>query len=212
MLDQVQHDETWLGRTRYGRRNLMTEHLPLNTDPLPLKLRVEDYLALDGIGAFADYAKTELIEGEIVFLNARHRPHARVKSELFILLAHALRSSESDLAALVEASIEAPPHNVPEPDIVVTSEPDGEGLVPIGSVKLIVEVADTTLRNDLERKAGLYARLGVPEYWVADVKGRVIHQLWAPTGEAYAERREVAFGEVVEAVTIEGLRVETSGL
>ena len=43
----------------------MTEILPLNTAPLPLKLRVEDYLALDASGAFAAYAKTELLDGEI---------------------------------------------------------------------------------------------------------------------------------------------------
>jgi Uma2 family endonuclease len=189
----------------------MTEQLPLNTSPLPLKLRVEDYLALDRSGAFADYAKTELIEGEIVFMNAQHRPHARVKMELGFGLRDAV-GRVPGLGVLIEVSIEAPPHNVPEPDIVVTSEPDGDGLVPLSSVKLIVEVADTTLRNDLERKASLYARCGVPEYWVADVNGRVIHQLWAPAGETYAERREVAFGEAVEAVTIKGLRVETAGL
>lgn len=190
----------------------MTEQLPLNTSPLPVKLRVEDYLALDRNGAFADYAKTELIEGEIVFMNAQHRPHARVKSELYFLIAQVLRSTGSQLTALVEASFEAPPHNVPEPDIVITSEARGEGLVPLASVKLIVEVADTTLRNDLDRKAALYARLGVPEYWVADVNGRIIHQMWAPAGEAYAERREVAIGEAVQAATIEGLSVETVGL
>ncbi len=190
----------------------MTEHLPLNTDPLPLKLRVEDYLALDEIGAFADYAKTELIEGEIVFMNAQHRPHARMKMALYDALRDALRTCNSKLTPLVEVSIAAPPQSVPEPDIVVTSAPDGEGLVPLDSVALIVEVADTTLRNDLERKASLYARLGVAEYWVADVKGRVIHQMWAPAGEAYAERREVAFGDAVEAATIAGLRVETGGL
>jgi Uma2 family endonuclease len=186
----------------------MTEQRPLNTDPLPVKLRVEDYLALDEIGAFSDYAKTELIEGEIVFMNAQHRPHARVKMALYDGLRDALGASETGLTPLVEVSISAPPHNVPEPDIVVTSEPDGDGLVPLASIKLIVEVADTTLRNDLERKAALYARLGVSEYWVADLNGRVIHQLWAPAGEAYAERREVAFGEVVAATTITGLWVK----
>lgn len=190
----------------------MTEQLPLNTSPLPLKLRVEDYLALDRIGAFADYAKTELIEGEIVFMNAQHRPHARLKMALYDALRDGLRESVGRLAALVEVSIDAPPHNVPEPDIVVTDEPDGEGLVPLRSVALLIEVADTTLRNDLERKASLYARLGVPEYWVADLQGRVIHQLWAPAGEVYGERREVAFGAAVEAATVAGLRVATGGL
>lgn len=42
----------------------MTEQLPLNTSPLRVKLRIEDYLLLDRAGAFDAYAKTELIEGK----------------------------------------------------------------------------------------------------------------------------------------------------
>ena len=41
---------------------------------------------------------------------------------------------------------------------------------------------------------------------------RVIHQMWAPEGEAYAQRREVAFGKQIEAMTIEGLAIETAGV
>lgn len=176
------------------------------------KLTVADYLMLDEAGAFRDFAKTELIEGEIIFMNAQHRPHARIKTSLLILISEALKQSGSNLTPFVEASFEAPPHNVPEPDILLTSAPEGDGLVPLPSVALIVEVADTTLSNDLDRKSTLYATLDIPEYWVVDVNGRVIHQMWAPAGEAYAERREVAFGEGVEAATVAGLKVDTGGL
>ena len=186
----------------------MTEQLPLNTLPLPVKLRLEDYLLLDETGAFQAYRKTELIEGEVYFMNAQHRPHARIKSRLFLRIAEALEGS--GLEAVVEGSVAIPPINAPEPDIVVTSEAEGKGLIPLESVRLVVEVADATLGNDLSIKAALYARSGVPEYWVADVDGRVIHQMWTPAGEAYAERREVAFGGVVEAATIGGLTVNTN--
>jgi Uma2 family endonuclease len=188
----------------------MTEHLPLNTAPLPLKLRVEDYLLLDRSGAFDAYAKTELIEGEIVFMNAQHRPHARVKMKLYDSLRDNLARAGAPLTALVEASIEAPPTDVPEPDILVTSEPDGEGLVPVASVALIVEIADTSLANDLGRKAALYARLGVPEYWVGDVNGRSLHQLWTSAEAGYAERRAIPFGAPIQSATIDWLVVEIS--
>ena len=182
--------------------------LPLNTAPLPVKLRIEDYLLLDRSGAFDGYAKTELIEGQIFYMNAQHRPHARLKSQLFIAISAALKLAGLPLEAMVEASISIPDHGVPEPDIVLTSEPDGEGLIPLASVALVIEVADTTLGTDVGRKASLYATAGIPEYWVADVEAKVIHQMWAPEGEAYAQRREVAFGERVEAVTVAGLVVE----
>jgi Uma2 family endonuclease len=82
----------------------------------------------------------------------------------------------------------------------------------VGSVALAVEVAATSLALDLERKAPLYARHGIGEYWVVDVNGSLIHQMWATEGEAYCERREVAVGERIEAATIDGLAVETDGI
>jgi Uma2 family endonuclease len=190
----------------------VTEVLPLNTEPLPLKLRVEDYLMLDEAGAFESYGKTELLDGEIYYMNAQHRPHAWTKSMLYIALVRALERSRSGLEALVEASISMPDHSVPEPDIVVTSEARGKGLVPLASVSLVVEVADNSLAQDLGRKAQLYARDGVPEYWVVDVNARAVRQLWAPVGDSYGEHRDSKFGDVIHAATIAGLSVETGDL
>ncbi|MEP7007700.1 MAG: Uma2 family endonuclease [Sphingomonas bacterium] len=190
----------------------MMEFLPLNTSPLSVKLRVEDYLLLDESGALEAYRKTELIEVKLYFINAQHRPHALAKAELYDALRDALRDLDSPLRPLTEASIDLSSYDAPEPDIVLTSEPRGEGLIPLASVALIVEISDTTVSGDLKRKASIYARAGVPEYWVVDLNARLIHQLWAPRDDAYAERRQIAFGERLDAVTIAGLALETSAL
>lgn len=190
----------------------MTPAIPLTDQWRRVKLRVEDYLALDGAGAFDDYGPTELIEGEVVVRNAQHRPHARIKSRVHVAIAAALADIESPLEALIEGSVAMPPHNVPEPDIAVTAEPEGEGLIPLSSLALVVEVADTTLRTDMGRKAKIYAREGVPEYWVVDVRSRVIHVMWSPRGTTYTETRETAVGERVVSATIEGLSIATDTL
>lgn len=190
----------------------MTEHRPLTTTPTPVRLRVEDYLLLDRAGAFDGYHKTELLAGEIFYMNAQHRPHAYAKSELAYRLRRALEALDAGLAVLMEASVAMPPVSAPEPDIIVTDEPRGPGLVPLASVKLLVEVADTTLHGDLTRKAGLYAEAGVPEYWVVDIGEGVIHRLWMPGGRGYADQDEVRFGSPVAAATLPGLSVETNDL
>ena len=190
----------------------MTEHVPITNVPTRVKLRVENYLSLDSDGAFEGYGRTELIDGEVVYMNAQHRPHARIKSRLYMALNVALSGRVDELEALVEASIDVPPHNVPEPDITITSEPDGAGLIPLGSVRLIVEVADATLRSDLTQKAAIYARHGVPEYWVIDVNSRTIHQQWSPVGGAYGNHVQYQFGAVLTAATIDGLTVATDHL
>lgn len=181
----------------------MTELLPMNTSHLPVKLTLDDYLLLDSSGAFANYQKTELIDGEIFFMNAQHRPHAVVKSRLFRRVAEALDIHGQGWEAVVEGSIAIPPKNSPEPDIVVTSAPDGSGLIPLDSVKLIVEVSDSTLAFDMKQKRAMYARNGVPEYRIVDVEGRTIHQLWDPSGEDYAGRATIALGDTVDAKTFD---------
>ena len=179
--------------------------------PAKYKLKVADYLTLHRSGAF-EGMRTELIEGEIIVMNPQARPHMFVKDELAYRLRRALEGIGSDLFVGTEGSVEFDSESLPQPDIVLTSAPRGEGFIPLASVALVVEVSVTSLDYDLKRKRAFYARHGVPEYWVVDVNGDVIHQMWAPEGEAYAERREVKFGEPIEVATIEGLAVETQML
>lgn len=179
--------------------------------PGKYKLRIEDYLRLDGAGAFGD-ARTELLEGDVFLMSPMHRPHARVSSALFLAVDSGLKRTGIALTPLAGASVAIPPSNAPEPDIVVTSDPDGDGLVPIASVRLIIEVSDSTIASDLQFKHRVYAEAGVPEYWVADVNARVIHQMWAPTDRAYGKRREIAFGSPIDAMSIDGLNVATEAL
>jgi Uma2 family endonuclease len=178
----------------------------------PIKLRIEDYLRLHEAGAFERYAKTELIDGVVYAMNPQHRPHGFAKDELAYRLRRALEAMGSDLHVATEQSVAMIPHNQPEPDIILTTEPRGPGAIPGTSVALLVEVAHTSLDHDLLRKAPVYADRCVAEYWVLDVNAGLIHQMWSPQGEAYAERREVKLGERIEAATIRGLAVETAGI
>lgn len=178
----------------------------------PIKLRVADYELLERAGAFEGYRKTELIDGVVYAMNPQHRPHMRVKSELAFRLHRALERLGSALFVGIEGTVSMPPYGAPEPDILLTSEPEGEGPVPVATVALLIEVAHTTAEFDRTELAHFYAGHGVPEYWVVNLKARVIDQMWNPNADAYAQRREVNFGERIEAVTIEGLAVETSGI
>ncbi|HZT41277.1 MAG TPA: Uma2 family endonuclease [Chthonomonadaceae bacterium] len=61
------------------------------------------------------------------------------------------------------------------------------------------EISDTTLRTDLIVKARLYARAGIPEYWVLDLNARQLHIHREPADGEYtvvtihAENETVAF-------------------
>jgi Uma2 family endonuclease len=179
----------------------------VQTSPHPARFTVDEFLRLHETGVFDRYSKSELIEGEIVCMNAQHSRHARVKSLLLVELANALRAMRSNLEAWAAASVRLSDNSLPEPDIVLTSY-RGTGVVPLETVALIVEVSDTTLETDLGSKADLYAAAGVPEYWVIDLnEGRaLLHELPGPDG--YAGQLDV----LLHSATIDGLGVETGGL
>ena len=79
--------------------------------------------------------------------------------------------------------------------------------MPVASVALINQVADTTLATDLGRKATIYAAAGVPEYWLVDLgEDRVLHHA-EPSADGYGEHADVPFGAMLFAVAVEGLEM-----
>ena len=179
--------------------------------PQRLRLRVEDFELLADSGAFADYGKIELIDGDIYYMNAQWSRHGRVKMRLSFALMSRLAEIGSDLEVLVEVSMRAADDSMPEPDVVLTCY-RGDRAIPADTVALVIEIADTTLDTDLGRKVALYAAASVPEYWVVDVNGGRVVQYDRPDGEGYARRAEAPLGQVLASTTIEGLAVETAGL
>ena len=180
--------------------------------PLRRKLRLEDFLLLNDAGVFAEHAKTELIDGEIYYMNSQHRPHSYAKNRLARLLDAGLASAAPHLTALVEVSVAMPPDSVPEPDIVVTSEPRGNGPVPLSSVALCVEVADSSVDHDLRTKVAMYSRHGVPEYWVVDLNECRVVRFSNPQSSGYEQHDEIRFGNELASATIAGLLISTDSL
>ena len=189
----------------------MNTALQLDT-PRRLRLRIEDFLLLNDSGAFDDIAKTELIDGEILCMNAQFQRHSYAKSQLAFRLAGVLAAVAPELRVLVEVAIAMPPHDMPEPDIVIMRGPLSDGPVVLDHVALVVEVADTTRDNDLGRKAALYARGRIPEYWVIDLQNAEIVLHWQSDGDHYGQVDRVAFGGDLASVTLPTLIVATGGL
>ena len=190
----------------------MTLHEPIAipTEQKAWPLRVQDFLLLHQNGAFEDYARAELLDGEIWVLNAIHSRHAAVQSDLHGRLWTAL-SPSTGLRCYLTPSVEMGDKSLPEPDIVV-GEPHNEGFLPFAKVRLVIEVSDTTLDIDMGRKQRIYAAAAIPEYWVADLNACSIHQMWSPANGDYGEHREVVFGDSISSLTIAGLEIPTISL
>jgi Uma2 family endonuclease len=95
----------------------------------------------------------------------------------------------------------------PEPDLslVVGKDTDyRQGNPSLDKVPLVIEVADTTLKRDRTTKKRIYAKAGVPTYWIVNLLDRHIEVYTSPlvTGSEpdYSNREVFAVGSFVNVV------------
>jgi Uma2 family endonuclease len=166
-------------------------------------------------GGFGD-ARVELRRGLILKMNAQHVPHANVKEQLATAIKEAIRAAGLSWNVFQEVSVEFGSSFEPLPDIVVwepaAAPPNLDGPVPAVAVRLVVEVSDTTLADDLGEKLTDYAASGLIEYWVADVKGKILLRHKGPSANGYAERITSRFGEAFDSLAYPALRFDTKPL
>jgi Uma2 family endonuclease len=164
-------------------------------------------------GAFSGL-KVELRRGMILKMSPKYVPHLQVQADLFRAIAAAVDASGFPWAVGTEGTITYGGGFDPMPDLVVY-EPgaiaDPFGPLNPQAVRLVVEVSDTTLDDDLGEKLEDYARAGLAEYWVADVKGRRLIQHAEPVDGAYVRRRELTLDAALEMLTQPGLVVKIPG-
>ena len=191
----------------------MTYHEPIEAlvEQRPLRLRIKEFELLEESGAFAEYVRAELLNGEIWVVNAVHSRHAAVQAEVQGRLWSTLRAMGSPLRTYVTPTINVENDSRVEPDLAVAERNEG-GLLPASDVKLAVEISDTTLRTDVGAKKAIYAAACIREYWIFDVNGCVVHRMWSPANGDYSHQQEISFGSPLSAATIDGLTIQTEDL
>jgi Uma2 family endonuclease len=181
-------------------------------EPKRLKVGADLYDAMIRGGVFGMGPRVELRAGELIEMNAQHVPHAKAKMELAFEMRLRLRGLGSRFEVLAEVTVRLDDWNMPDPDVVVWDPVDTVGAIPVERVKLLAEIAHTTLDTDLRIKRDLYAQSGVPEYWVFDVYGSTMHMFDGPDGGRYRNHRIAAAGETCLSATIPDLQIDTARL
>jgi Uma2 family endonuclease len=160
----------------------------LSFTPAPSTVKhwtVEEYHRMAELGLFRSDERTELIAGQIILMSPKGAPHVTSLH----LLGQILEGKLDGLALIRRQDpIWIDNFSEPEPDLVVVR---GE-IVDYADrhpqpqdIYLIVEVADSTLKYDCETKDKIYAKAGIPEYWVLDIKGRQLHIFRDPSISGY---------------------------
>ena len=159
-----------------------------NLEPTALKRwTVDEYHRMSELGLLDPNERTELIAGQITLMAAKGTPHVTSLH----LLANILRDRLGNSALVrTQDPVHLDDFSEPEPDLAI---PQGTVLDYVEQhprpeqIYLVVEVADSTLKQDCEIKDKLYAKAGIADYWVLAPQKRQLHIFRKPTPTGYTE-------------------------
>jgi Uma2 family endonuclease len=137
------------------------------------------------MGLFGPEERLELLDGEIIQKMTQGGLHVFAVKRADRLLTQAFGP---DFHTRVQAPLVLNDLSEPEPDVVVVPGTEFDYLSehPLAAnARLVVEVADTTLRFDRNRKRAAYARSGIAEYWIINLLHRQVEVHRDPRSARY---------------------------
>lgn len=159
----------------------------------PRPFSIDDVEAMVRAGILRGDERIELIEGQIVEMHAQGTRHIWAVSRVTRTFAR-----RDDVVVTSQSTFEIDGRSGPEPDVTVLRADTSQHRRPSAETALLViEVADTSLNYDRNVKAPLYARAGVPEYWIVDLNGERIEVYSEHSEAGYRARRLYLRGESV---------------
>lgn len=143
--------------------------------PTTYRFTVKDYHRMAEFKILDPKDRVELVDGvvfEMSAIGARHGSCVDRLAQSFFSAVHGRG------IVRVQGPIQLGEFSEPQPDVAILRfrsdfYADHHPMPP--DIHLVIEVADTSLRHDLARKAPLYVASGVPEVWVVDLTASLIH-------------------------------------
>jgi len=159
--------------------------------PHPARVSPARYFELTECGIIAPDDRVELLDGLIVSMAAQSPPHA---STVYHVEHTLLRKLGFDTVIRAQMTFLAGDESVPEPDLaVVPGTPEDYWERHPSKAHLIVEVAQSSVIQDRITKAAIYARAGIPCYWIVNVRDRCVEVFREP------DRWKAEYGSVLRA-------------
>ncbi len=151
-------------------------------------------------GIFGEDDRVELIEGDIRPMSPQNSAHrAAVTLANYALMA----VCPDDVHIRTQGPIALGDVSEPEPDVtIVRGNPRdfSEHHPGPNEIALIIEVADSSLEHDWETKRRLYARHGIPEYWIVNLRDEQVEVFQTPQSDDYATKHTHATGTLTPSL------------
>ena len=176
------------------------------------RFTVAEYYRMAEAGILGPDERVELIEGEIVVMPAIGPEHADDVDEYIDIFA---RYAEGRFRIRVQNPIHLDDSSEPQPDVsLLRLRGDGyRAAHPTpADVLLVIEVADSSLNFDLQVKAQLYGRAGIPETWVKNLPEDYIERFTEPGPDGYARHTVHRRGETLTPTRLPDLELAVDDL
>ena len=129
-----------------------------------------EFYRMAELGLF-DGQRADLIEGEVMVLSPQNWPHASAVDRV----AEALRLAlPAGLWVRAQLPLNLGTSSDPESDVSVVPGRRSDYTDHPTTAVLIVEVSDSSLDYDRTRKASLYSRAGIADYWIVNLVGHQV--------------------------------------
>jgi Uma2 family endonuclease len=172
------------------------------------RLTVDEYYRMAEVGLLAPDVRVELIEGEIIDMPPIGMPHGSAVDRLAQML---IRAVGDRAIVRVQGAVRLSRFSQPQPDFALLAPSVNfyaDRHPTAADTLLIIEVSDTTLRYDSKIKASLYARHGVPEYWIVDLEEGELHFFRVPSPDGYADVSSVSSSGPVSIAALPGVSID----
>ncbi|MBV9851600.1 MAG: Uma2 family endonuclease [Armatimonadetes bacterium] len=173
---------------------------------------VETFDRAVDMGVFREPKRLELIHGRIV----EKMPQSSLHANVVEFCASCLRSA---MAPRFRVREEKPIHiafdGEPVPDVALVRGQLLDSHQPLpqpADVVLLVEVAVSSVDNDLGEKALLYAEAGIEDYWTVVVEEGVVLVHRDPTPQGYASVATLGAGQTVSPLAAQGVTLAVGDL
>lgn len=176
------------------------------------RITVHDYHRMAEAGVLAPDARVELIEGEIIDMAPIGNDHQSVVDQLTRML---VRAAGDSAIVRVQGSVRLGEWSEPEPDVVLLKPRADfyrDQFAAGADTLLVIEVSDTTLRYDRDIKVPLYAKHGVPEVWVVDVRNHMLLAYAAPRDGRYEQHTPLERPARMPVLGLPGVTLELAAL
>lgn len=183
--------------------SLLHRPQPIVTDLPVWRFTVEEYRRMSENGTLTGDDAVELLEGLVVPKMPKNPPHILacklLRRYLEQLLGESWHIATQDPIATDDSE--------PEPDLAVLlgkEEEYSDRLPTREDCPLVIEVADSTLNRDRGIKRRIYARAGIPQYWIVSIPDRTVEVFTKPTGATeppvYGHSQRYALGDSVPVI------------